>query len=260
MSATLDVDGLLLDMDGVLTLSWEPLPGAVEAVERLRRGLPLRLLTSTTELSQARLGERLRSSGFTIADDEILAAAVLAAAYLRERRPGARVCLLGDAQAEDLQGVHLVGLDEAPDVVLLSVADASFHFEAMNRVLRLLLDGAELVAMHGNLVWMTRDGANLDAGAYVAGLERAAGVAAVVVSKPAPQCFAAGAASLGLTPARVAMVGDDLVNDVLAAQGAGLAGVLVRTGKFREEALAESPEAPRHVVDSVADVPGLLGL
>jgi HAD superfamily hydrolase (TIGR01458 family) len=261
MTPPLDVDGLLLDMDGVLTVSWKPLPGAAEAVARLRRaGLPLRVLTGTSELRRGRMGERLRASGFAIADEEILAAAVLAAEFLRAERPGARVLLLGDAQAEDLDGIDLVGVDDAPDVVLLSGADASFHFESLNRVLRLLLGGAELVALHRTLVWVTRDGACLDVGAYVLGLEQATGRTAVVTGKPSPCCFATGAASLGLAPARVAMVGDDLASDVLAAQHAGMSGVLVRTGKFREEALAASPERPDHVVDSVAGVPGLLGL
>ncbi len=260
-TAELDVGGLLLDMDGVLTVSWEPLPGAVAAVRRLRAaGLPLRVLTGTTALSRARLAEHLRALGFGFADEEVLAAAVLAARYLRAERPGARVAHLGDAQAEDLEGVDLVGLDEAPDVVLLSGADASFRFETFNAVLRLLLDGAELVAMHRNRVWATHDGPCLDTGAYLPGLERAAGCAAVVTGKPAPGCFAAGAASLGLPPGRVAMVGDDLESDALAAELAGMTGVLVRTGKFREDVLVRATARPAFVVDSMAAVPRLLGL
>jgi len=47
---------------------------------------------------------------------------------------------------------------------------------------------------------------------------------------------------------------------VVAAQACGMTGVLVRTGKFREAALAAAPGAPHHVVDSIAGVPGLLGL
>jgi HAD superfamily hydrolase (TIGR01458 family) len=260
-ASRLDVDGLLLDMDGVLTVSWQPVPGAVEAVRTLRRaGVPLRVLTSTTALSRARLAERLRASGFAFADEEVLAAAVLAGDYLREQHPGARVFLLGDAQQDDLPGVDLVGLTDRPDVILLSGADASYCFEAFNSVLRLLLDGARLVAMHRSLVWETSEGPCLDSGAYLLGLERAARRTAVVTGKPAPGCFAAGAASLGLPPDRVGMVGDDLDNDVLAAQRAGMAGVLVRTGKFRSEALDDAATRPRHVVDSMADVPALLGL
>jgi ribonucleotide monophosphatase NagD (HAD superfamily) len=56
------------------------------------------------------------------------------------------------------------------------------------------------------------------------------------------------------------MVGDDVENDVLAAQAAGVTGVLVRTGKFREDQLARASGTPDLVVDSIRDLPGLLGL
>jgi len=81
-----------------------------------------------------------------------------------------------------------------------------------------------------------------------------------VFGKPAAGAFRAGLASLGLPAGQVAMVGDDVENDVLAAQALGITGVLVRTGKFSEERLARASHAPDLVVDSIRDVPGLLGL
>ncbi len=254
------IDGLLLDMDGVLAMSWRPLPGAAAAVRRLHAaGVPLRVLTNTTALSRARFGAVLREAGFPFADDDILTASVATGAWLREQRPGARVFHLGDAQPDDLEGVALVGLGDEPEVVLLSGSDESFAFETFNRVLAVLRGGAELVAMHRNLSWMTRRGEKLDAGAYLLGLEAATGLAAVVVGKPAAGAFRAGLDALGLPPERVAMVGDDVENDVLAAQALGITGVLVRTGKFREETLARVTGTPDHIVDSIAEVQGLLG-
>jgi HAD superfamily hydrolase (TIGR01458 family) len=259
---TLDhIEGLLLDMDGVLGVSWTPLDGAAEAVTRLHAaGVPLRVLTNTTAFPQPRFGVVLREYGFPFSDEEILTASVLAGAWLRAERSGARVLLIGDAQAEDLAGVELVGADEGPDLVLVSGADESFCFETLNRVLALLRGGAELVAMHRNLFWMTRRGEKLDAGAYLLGLEAATGVEAVVLGKPAPGAFRAGLDALGLPAASVAMVGDDVENDVLAAQALGITGVLVRTGKFREDQLARASDAPHLVVGSICDVPALLGL
>jgi HAD superfamily hydrolase (TIGR01450 family) len=155
--------------------------------------------------------------------------------------------------------VRLVGLDDEPEVVLVSGADESFTFETLNRVLRALLDGAALVATQRNLTWLTSAGQCLDAGAYLLGLERASGREAVVAGKPAPACFAAGLETLGLPADRVAMVGDDVESDVLAAQAVGMTGILVRTGKFREETLAEASGRPAHVIDSIVDLPALLG-
>jgi HAD superfamily hydrolase (TIGR01458 family) len=257
----LQADGLLLDMDGVLTVSWDPLPGAVAAVAALRSaGLPMAVLTNTTSRSRATIAAALRRSGFVFADEEVLTASVAAGAYLRANHSGARVFLFGDAPPADLDGVQLAGLDEAPDVVLVTGADASFTFEGLNRVFRTLLGGAALVATHRTLSWMTRDGACLDAGAYLLGLERALGRTAAITGKPAPQFFAAGLQVLGLPAERVAMVGDDLDNDVLAAQTVGVTGVLVRTGKFREDDLDRGAGPPDYLIDSVADLPRLLGL
>ena len=257
----LTVDGLLLDMDGVLTVSRRPVTGAVEAVGRLRAaGLPLRVLTSTTSHTRAEIGASLRAAGFALDDDDILTAAGATAEYLRSHHPGARVFCLGDGRAEDLDGVDLVGLPEEPEVILVSGADVSFTFDTLNLVYRRLLAGAALVAMHRNLSWMTDEGVCLDAGAYLLGLERAVGREAAVTGKPAPDLFEVALRRLGLSPGRVAMVGDDLDNDVLAAQRLGIAGVLVRTGKFREELLRAAATPPDRVIDSVADLPRLLAI
>ena len=255
------IDGLLLDMDGVLTVSWEPLPGAVAAFARLRAaGLPLGVLTNTTGRSRTALATGLRRAGFEVDDHEILSAAVAAGAYLRTEHPGARVFLLGDAQPADLEGVELVGLDDAPEVVLFAGADESYAFATLNRVYRALLGGAVFVAMHRTFAWMTTAGLCLDAGAYVAGLEQALGRKAVVTGKPSPTFFAAGLEALHLPAERVVMVGDDIAGDVLAAQAVGIRGVLVRTGKFRPDVLALASAAPDHVVDSIVSVPDLLAL
>jgi HAD superfamily hydrolase (TIGR01458 family) len=251
------VDGLLLDIDGVLSISWKPIPGAIDAMASFRRDrIPTRLITNTTTHTRRALARTLGEAGFDVEPGEIITAAVATSSYLRRHRPGARVFVLSDGDArEDLEGVDLVGVDDA-DVVVLGGACDDFSYQAMNAIFRRLMDGAELVGMHRNLYWRTSDGLELDGGAYLAGLEEAAGTTAVICGKPSTACFEAALGLLGLPPERVAMVGDDIVNDVLGAQVAGITGILVRTGKFREDDLAVGE--PDHVADSLADVPALI--
>jgi len=253
--------GVLMDMDGVLTVSWEPIPGAVEVVQHLRaRGTPFRIMTNTTSHTRAALSGELRAAGFDVEAAEVLTAPVATAEYLRTRHPGARVFLLGETGvAGDLEDITLVE-DEPADVVVIGGADEAFTFDSMNRAFRMLIDGAAFVAMHRNLSWMTAEGLCLDAGAYVLGLETATGRTAAVTGKPSAEFFGAGLRALGLPPERVAMIGDDVETDVLAAQQLGMTGVLTRTGKFREEDLARASGAPDLVVDSVADAPAALGI
>lgn len=112
--------------------------------------------------------------------------------------------------------------------------------------------------MNANLYWKTDEGLLLDTGAFLPGLERAAGVSAEVTGKPARAFFTAALDALGVGPEQAVMVGDDIDNDVLAAQRLGVTGVLVRTGKYREATVRSAPAAPDYVIDSVADLPALL--
>lgn len=249
------IEGLLLDIDGVLATSWRPLPGAVEAIVELRRdGIGFQLLTNTTTLSCAALASTLREAGFDVRDDEVLTAVVATATYLGRAHPDAAVFVLTDGDPrEDMTGVHLVGRPEEADVVVLGGASEDFDYDTVNRVFRRLMDGAVLVGMHRNRFWRTARGWEIDVGAYLAGLEAAAGVTAVTCGKPAGAFFAAGLQRLGVAPGRAAMVGDDVENDVEGARAAGLRGVLVRTGKYRPG--DEARGAPDAVLEGLADVP-----
>jgi HAD superfamily hydrolase (TIGR01458 family) len=251
-------DGLLLDIDGVLAVSWEALPGAVETLAWVRaENVPFRLITNTTTHTRADLASTLREAGFEVDASEIVTAVVATATYLREHHPGAHVFLLtdGDARA-DLEGVKLV--QSRADVVVLGGASEEFTYSTLNHVFQMLMDGAELVGMHRNLYWKTDEGWQLDGGAYIAGLEAATARAAVICGKPSAAYFASALAMLGVPAQRTAMVGDDLENDVLGAQAAGLTGVLVHTGKFRPEDLERADGAPDEQLDSIAELPGLL--
>lgn len=254
------IEGLLLDIDGVLAISWEALPGAVDALKQLRGdGVPFRLITNTTTKTRDDLAETLRGSGFDVSKEEIVTAVVATAGYLETAHPGAKVFVLSDGDAAaDLAGVDLVDVDEA-DVIVIGGACEEFTYETMNRIFRRLMDGATLVGMHRNLFWKTADGWELDGGAYIAGLEEAADTTATICGKPEKAYFDAALAMLGVGADRAAMVGDDIVNDILGAQAAGLTGILVRTGKYRAGDEQREDGRPDHVLESFAAVPGFIG-
>lgn len=256
-----EIAAVMLDVDGVLTVSWRPLPGAVEAVKRLRdAGLAVALVTNTTSRTRAWMASALSAAGFPVGADDIFTAPAITAAYLARHHPGARCLLLNSGDiAEDLAGVTIIE-DGAADVVVLGGAGPEFSYAALNRVFGALLSGARLVAMGCTLYWRTDAGMQLDTGAFLAGLEQASGVTAVVTGKPAAAFFATVLDAMGAAAHQTVMVGDDIHADVLAAQDHGITGVLVRTGKYRAETLRDAPGRPDQVIDSVADLPRLLGL
>jgi HAD superfamily hydrolase (TIGR01458 family) len=253
--------GILLDIDGVLHVSGEVIAGAPEAVRRLREdGHRLRFVTNNTTRPRAQLAAELRSLGFDVDEDEIETTPLAAARLLATKRV---LALTMAAIRSDLEQ-HLELVEEGADAVLVGGADESeetgrvFAYEKLNRAFAEVRRGARLVALHKNRWWETSRGPQLDAGAYVAGLEYAAGVDAEVVGKPTRAYFESALAGLQAGADETVMVGDDVESDVGGAKVAGLRGILVRTGKFREEALAAADPKPDAVVDSVADLPSAL--
>jgi HAD superfamily hydrolase (TIGR01458 family) len=245
------VRGLLLDLDGTLYVGEEPVEGARKAIERLQTsGLALRYVTNTTRRPRRAVCEQLRSLGFGVDDAEIFTPARAAAGLI-----GDRSCfpLVDESLLEDLREITLDR--ERPDYVLVGDLGEGFAYNRLNPAFRLLVGGAELVALQKNRYWRTQEGLSLDAGPFVAALEYASGKSATVVGKPERAFFRLALADMGLEPHEVAMVGDDSESDVAGAQAAGLRGILVKTGKYRPEAEGE----PDLVLESVAGLPEVLG-
>jgi HAD superfamily hydrolase (TIGR01458 family) len=249
--------GVLLDIDGVLYVGDDPIDGAREALTELRRLGSMRLVTNTTSRSRREVFEHLLELGFEVALQEVLTPAAMAVRHCRSQRYDAVALLVSDTLREDLAELEGADLAGGADAVILGDLGDGFTAEVLNGAFRLLMDGAELVALQHNRYWRRADGLALDVGAYSAALEYATGRDAVVVGKPSPDFFNAAIADMGAD--RAVMVGDDVEADVGGALAAGLPGVLVRTGKYREDALQASGVTPTAIADSIADVPELLG-
>ena len=248
---------ILLDVDGVLHVSGEPIPGAADAVVRLRKnGHRLRFVTNTTTRSRAQLVTELNGLGFEVADEELQTVAAAAVDALKGKRV---LALTMHAIVGDLEGIELVG--EGAEVVLLGGADETpetnlvFSYMNLARAFAELELGAELYCLHRNRWWQTQRGPLLDSGCYVAGLEYAAQTAATVLGKPSPAYFDAACRALDAEPSMTWMVGDDLETDVVGARGVGMHAVLVRTGKFRPDAVDAARVRPDGIVSSIAHLP-----
>ncbi len=269
------IGGVLFDIDGVLVTSWKPIDGAAQTLRTLSdQQIASAYLTNTTTRTRVQIAELLTEAGMAVRPDEVITAAVLTADFVRDRYPDARCFLVNSGDvADDMPGIDIVAsvdtrggpMPDKPDVVLLGGAGPEYDHVTLSWVYDWMAQGVPVVAMHRSTAWTTTEGLRIDTGLYLIGMEEASGRRATAVGKPAPAGFLASAARLGVEPDEMYMVGDDLNNDVLAAQVVGMAGVLVRTGKFRQDTLDrwaadEFAMQPNHVIDSVADLPALLGL
>ena len=247
---------ILLDLDGVVHVSGQPIPGAIDALDELRgQGHRLRFVTNNTTRSRATLADEVRGYGIELDDEELQTTAAAAARALAGKRV---LALVMAALVEDLEGIELVG--EGAEAVLLGGADETeetgrvFSYMNLARAFSELQAGADLYCLHKNRWWQTSRGPLLDSGAFVAGLEYASGVEATVLGKPSNAYFEAALDALDAEPALTWMVGDDL-DDISTAQGFGMKTVLVRTGKFRPDALERSTVVPDAVLSSIAFLP-----
>lgn len=221
---------VLIDLAGVLHVGDAAIPGAVGALARLRAaGLPLRFLTNTTRSPRARIIGQLAAMGFAIGEDEVQTAAHAAQQVVAQR--GLRPFYLVHP---DLATELGPGAAE-PDAVVMGDIGPHLDYARLNTAFRLLMRGLPFIAMAKNRYFMEEDGLSLDMGAFVTGLEFSTGRRAEIVGKPAAGFFRSALAELGVAAADAVLIGDDLHDDVGAAQAAGLRGVLVRTGKYRPE-------------------------
>jgi HAD superfamily hydrolase (TIGR01458 family) len=252
--------GILLDIDGVLHVGYEPIPGAVETLTEVReRTAGVRLVTNTTSRPAREIAERLRGAGFDVDGTELVTPAGIALRHCRERGHDAVMLLVPESLREDLDGLHDATPDGPVDAVVLGDLGAGFTEDVLNPAFRALLDGAELIALQHNRYWRSADGLVLDVGAWSAALEYAADVEAVVVGKPSRAFFEDALSGIGVNAPSAVMVGDDVEADVGGALDAGMQAVLVRTGKYREDAVRASGVEPTATIDSIADLPALLG-
>jgi HAD superfamily hydrolase (TIGR01458 family) len=251
---------ILVDVGGVLHVSGAPIAGAAAAVRRLRdSGHRLRFVTNTTTHSRAQMAEQLRGLRIELDDDELQTTGIVAARALKGKRV---LALTMPGILDDLEGLQLVGMNV--DAVLLGGADEGeetgrvFSYLNLNRAFHELDAGADLYCLHKNRWWQTVDGARLDTGAFVAGLEYAADTEAVVLGKPSATYFAAALEALDAEAEMTWMVGDDLETDILGAHRHGMKTILVRTGKFRPDEVERSRVQPDAIVSSIAQLPDWL--
>lgn len=252
------VRGILLDIDGVLHVSMQPIAGAADTLRLLeQQGYATCFVTNTTTSARATLVKQLRAIGLPIAEERVVTAPVATAQYIRQHFPGKRAWLLTKGNtAKDFAGIELV--EDHADIVVIGGAEELLTYEAMNRAFRMLMDGALLLGTHANLYWRTRDGLQLDSGAYIRALEAATGQKATILGKPARAFFEQALQRIGIPAQEAIMIGDDIENDIGAAQQAGLRAVLVCTGKHSADSPLLERIKPDAILPSIVDVPGWL--
>jgi phosphoglycolate/pyridoxal phosphate phosphatase family enzyme len=251
-----DFDGLLIDLDGVVWIGREPIPGSPETLAALlAAGKRIVFVTNNPGKPPAAYAERLRALGVEVGEEQIVTAGMVAARLAAEAAgAGGSAFVIGGAPLKEMvaaRGVALLAGEaaHAADVVVVS-GHRDFDFDELLTAKRALDAGATLVATSRDPTMPMPGGEWPGTGSILAAVETASGRTAEIAGKPERHLFEIALEALGRCE-RVAMVGDRVSSDIEGGGRAGLTTILVLSGTESEDRAAAEPR-PDHVVDDLA--------
>jgi HAD superfamily hydrolase (TIGR01450 family) len=261
------IRGFVFDIDGTLVHRTGPdavraIPGAVEVLERIAAsGRSFALFTNGSHVEPDAFARQLRAAGLPVADGQVLTPLCSVQTYLGRFRGGASVLPFATEEARaylDRAGVRLVdGRNGARvDAVFVAHADRT-DFDELERAARAVLAGARLLTGSYVAAYAGADGPILSRGAMItAAVAKASGGRPVVVGKPSHAAVREISRRLGVPPAELAVVGDDVRLDVALGHLGRSTTVLVRSGISGAVDISRIPERrrPHLAVDTVAEL------
>lgn len=256
--------GVILDLDGTVYRGPRLISGADEGVERLRSaGVDLLFLSNKAIQRRESYVEKLRGLGVEVDLDDVLNSASIAADYLAERHPGARVLVVGERPLEAelaAAGLRIADAPEEVDVLLTSM-DREFDYATLTDAM-VALDADPAPAFYATNPDRTcpdEEGEVPDAAGMTGAIEGVTGRKLDrVLGKPSSVTIDVALDRLGVPPSECLIVGDRLDTDIAMGECAGMTTVLVLSGVTDEADLASSSVEPDHVVDSLGEIDDLL--
>ena len=248
--------GFICDMDGVIYLGNQLLPGVTEFVHWLNKNNKQFLfLTNSSERSPKELRQKLQRMGLDIGEEHFYTSALATAAFLKKQAPGCTAYVIGAPGL--LNSLYDVGIsmnDVDPDYVVIGES-ATYNFEMITKAVRLVLGGARLIATNSDLTGPTEFGIAPACRSLVAPVELATGKKAYFMGKPNPLMMRTGLHLLGVHSEEAAMVGDRMDTDIIAGMESGLATVLVLSGCTSRADVDNYPYRPTYILNGVGEIP-----
>jgi len=255
---------LLVDLDGVVYRGSTPVPGMADVLaRRVAAGDELVYVTNNSMHYRADYVSRLTEMGAPVAPDRIVSAPRATALYLQERHPEVRRVLAVGASGLDRElrdvgldvvnagfaaermakeGIDGVGAAGAPQAVVAGV-DPQLTYLRLAAAADCVRAGARFIATNRDPTYPTERWIRPGAGAVVAAIEVASGVAPVTIGKPQPLLMEEAAHAVGRDPKEALVIGDGIVTDLAAANAVGARTILMLTGVTTGSALEALPSA-----------------
>ncbi|HXS47348.1 MAG TPA: HAD-IIA family hydrolase [Solirubrobacterales bacterium] len=253
-----DFDGFLVDLDGVVWVGRELVPGSIEALQvLLGDGKEIVFVTNNPGKPSSAYAERLRKAGISVPDDRVVTAGEATARLAAERAgEGSTAFVIGAPAFHDTiaaAGLQLIEGEAGRDADVVVVSGhRGFDYEELLTATLALQGGAALFATSRDPTLPMPGGAWPGTGAVLAAVETAGAATAEIGGKPEPHLFEIARGRVA-SAGRVAMVGDRVSSDIEGGRRAGLETILVLSGATsREEAEGAQPPADHIAADLAA--------
>ncbi|MFZ0529541.1 MAG: HAD-IIA family hydrolase [Propionicimonas sp.] len=259
MRSMRDIECFLTDMDGVLVHDEEPVPGAVELLNRwVDTSKRFLVLTNNSTYTPRDLAARLARSGLLVPEQNLWTSAMATGAFLSSQ-PGEKTAfVIGEAGLTTaLHEAGFVMTETDPAYVVLGET-RTYSFEAITKAIRLINDGARFIVTNPDTTGPSPSGVLPATGAVAAMVTAATNRQPYVVGKPNPMMFRSAMNRIEAHSETTAMIGDRMDTDIVAGMEAGLLTVLVLSGVTSIDEVETFPYRPSLVLDSVADLVPLI--
>lgn len=265
----LAVRTFVFDLDGVVYRGNQPLPGAVDTIENLRRlGHQVYFFTNNSSRTRLDYLDKLTDMGITTDIEHIMTASHATALYLVEQGArGKSVYMIGREgvrEALTSVGMRIIADPEVEkaDYVVVGI-DHDFNFTKLMKAQQAILGGAVFIGTNPDLTFPCEDGRITPGnGAILASIQAATGIAPTVIGKPETPAMHEILELAHATPQGTIVVGDRLDTDILAGNRIGARTVLVLTGIATEEDVGLAPQEmkPDMIVGTLPDMVRILDL
>ncbi|HEY0666556.1 MAG TPA: HAD-IIA family hydrolase [Sphingobacteriaceae bacterium] len=248
--------GFLIDMDGVIYKGSEPIPGAVEFINFLRReGYPFLFLTNNSQRTNRDVAYKLRKMGFNVDDADVFTCAMATARHLASKTVRGTAYVIGEGGL--LTELHNIGysiVDDNPDYVIIGEG-RTIMLESVDKAINMIMKGSKLIATNLDPNCPVGNGKyRAGCGAFVSMLEFATGKQAFSVGKPSPVMMRMARKILQLSTDETIMIGDTMGTDILGAGSMGFTTVLTLSGVTKKEDMDQYGYAPDFIVQSIQDL------
>jgi len=249
---------LIVDVDGVLRRSRQPLPGAGQFLPWIvQRGMDYRIVSNNSMSPPERLRTTFAEMGIITDEAHIITSATGTAWYLKRLAPqGGKVYIIGE------EGIRKALLDDGlftlddqqADFVVVAI-DRSFTYEKLARACTLIRNGARFIATNTDATYPMEVGVIPGGGALVAAVQVCAETKPIVIGKPERILFDMALDQMGATKEETVVLGDRLDTDIAGALAAGMDSIMVLTGINSNEDVLASPYKPTFIFN---DLPALM--